>query len=226
MPERFSARFTESFPGLTSEQLVSLDHFETLVLERAMPRGLVGFEAENVGREIARSLLLVPLLVGPGPTIDVGSGAGFPGIPLCIATEWETYLVDSKRRSAMFLELAVREIDLSASVRHGQAELLAVGDLREKGSSVVARALARLSAALELTVPMCGVGGRVVITAGRDTEFTPTPQLLGELGVGPLQSKRLTGPLDLVQHVHIMDKLKTTPNSYPRPPGRARKPSR
>jgi 16S rRNA (guanine527-N7)-methyltransferase len=200
----------------------ALDNFEFLVAEQAITRGLVGFPTEETAREIARSLLLAPLLIAPGPIIDVGSGAGFPGVPLLIATGWPGYLVDSKRRSAAFLELVVRDLGLRATVLSESAEIVGRGELREKATSVVARALAPLPVALELTAPLCKVGGRVLITAPMEGHRDPSAELLSELGLGRPELKRLTGPLDLVQHVHIIDKLQATYSRYPRRPGRAR----
>jgi 16S rRNA (guanine527-N7)-methyltransferase len=217
----FIVRFASAFLSVDSAQLAALERFESMVVEEAIPRGLVGVSPHQAGLEIARSLLLVPMLQGPGPIIDVGSGAGFPGIALSIVTGWPSYLVDSKRRSSTFLERVVRELNLDAVVVNEPAEVLGTGKVREIGTSVTARALAALPAALELTAPLCRVGGRILITAAPVESADPTKELLTELGLGKPRLKRLTGPLDLIQHVHIIDKPKATTSRYPRRPGRA-----
>jgi 16S rRNA (guanine527-N7)-methyltransferase len=219
---RFSDRFGSAFPQLPPSALSALAQFETLVAEHASRRGLVGFAQENIADEIARSLLLAPLLIG-GQVTDVGSGAGFPGVPLCVATTSETYLVDVRRKAVAFLELVVRQLNLTAEVINQPAERAAKGSLRERASSVVARALAPLPQALQLTAPLCRPGGRILITASPSERRVPPKELLSELGLSWVDTKPLYGPLDLVQHVHIIDKLEATSSRYPRRSGRAKR---
>ena len=98
----------------------------------------------------------------PNPKVlDIGSGAGFPGIPLkvfCPSTQID--LIESRGRKAAFLEKVIAHLNLRRiSVYAGRAESLAHGSLRESYDIVVARAVAPLNVLVELTLPFVRQGG-------------------------------------------------------------------
>jgi 16S rRNA (guanine527-N7)-methyltransferase len=96
-------------------------------------------------RHVQDSLRLVPLLdeLPPGPCADVGSGAGFPGVPLAIARPERTWtLIEPRQRRAAFLEEVVRELALEARVVATTAEQCAEDEsLRGRHVLATARAL-------------------------------------------------------------------------------------
>ena len=114
-------------------------------------------------RHIEDSLRVVPLLdeLPPGPCVDIGSGAGFPGIPLAIARpERRWTLVEPRQRRAAFLEEVVRELTLNARVVAKTAELCAVDDeLRERHVLATARAVDEAVAVASLANPLLMPGG-------------------------------------------------------------------
>lgn len=185
--------------------------------------GLVGFAPEQTYTQLVRSLLVAEFVDKEGVCIDVGSGAGLPGLAIAIL-RGSTVLIEPRRRAAGFLERAIRELELDATVEIVSAESAARGKWREVGSTVTARALAPFPVALELCAPLCKVGGRVVITGGPDAVL---PQLskdsLDQLGLGPPDGRALDTPGAVHQVIHIVQKLGSCNSKYPRRPGAARR---
>jgi 16S rRNA (guanine527-N7)-methyltransferase len=114
-------------------------------------------------RHIADSLRLAPLLdvLPPGPCADVGSGAGFPGIPLAIVRPDRPWrLIEPRRRRAAFLEEAVRVLALDCDVVVSSVEeASADAGLARAHALVTARALAPPQRAFELIMPLVTPGG-------------------------------------------------------------------
>ena len=134
-------------------------------------------------RHIDDSLRLLPLLeeLPPGPCIDVGSGAGLPGIPLAIAGDRAWRLLEPRRRRAAFLEEAVRALDLPCEVLALTAqEAAAEKGLASAHPCAVARALAPPTRAFELLGPLVAPGGRAVVFAGRDALLPPKAEMWRE----------------------------------------------
>lgn len=128
--------------------------------------------------------------------IDIGSGAGLPGIPLKIATPaLDVTLVEASRKKASFLKQAVRLLRLPGiRALHTRAELLA-GDPahREAYDLVTARAVARLPAVVTLCTPFLKAGGHLLLPVGpqwpREAETLRRPDLKIE-GVMPTSGDR------------------------------------
>lgn len=132
-------------------------------------------------RHVEDSLRLLPLLdsVPPGPCVDVGSGAGLPGIPLAIAApdrHWR--LLEPRARRAAFLEEVVRELDLDCEVLPITAQE-AASDPRLAGAHALAtaRAVAPPAEALPLLAPLLAPGGVAALFVGADAEIPPESEL-------------------------------------------------
>jgi 16S rRNA (guanine527-N7)-methyltransferase len=126
-------------------------------------------------RHIDDSLRLLPLLdeLPPGPCVDVGSGAGLPGVPLAIADPSRSWrLLEPRRRRAAFLEEVVRELELDAEVVVSTAEQAAI-DIGPVHALAVGRALAEPPAALALLAPLVGESGVAAVFLGRTAEVPP-----------------------------------------------------
>jgi 16S rRNA (guanine527-N7)-methyltransferase len=121
-------------------------------------------------RHIDDSLRIEPLLrdVPPGPVLDVGSGAGFPGIPLAIVAPQRHFrLLEPRTARAAFLEEAVRVLELECEVLLLRAEDAAREPrLRRAHALSVARALAPPTRAFELLAPLTSPGGASVVFLG------------------------------------------------------------
>ncbi|HWF50883.1 MAG TPA: 16S rRNA (guanine(527)-N(7))-methyltransferase RsmG [Solirubrobacteraceae bacterium] len=157
---------------------------------------------------------------------DVGSGAGFPGLPLAIALpEADLALVESNGRRAAFLERAVTETGLAgAQVVKARVEEWADGlgacDL------VVVRALAPLPVVVEYGAPLLALGGTLVAWRGRrDLEAERmAARAASELGLEPAPPRRVAPyPRADNRYLHLMSKVRETPARFPRRPGIALK---
>jgi 16S rRNA (guanine(527)-N(7))-methyltransferase RsmG len=118
-------------------------------------------------RHILDSAQLVPLLPAPeGELIDLGSGAGFPGLVLALTTNWRVALVEADQRKAAFLREAVRATGARATVYAVRAEQVSLPPARV----VTARALAPLPDLLALATPLLAPDGICLFPKGRSAE--------------------------------------------------------
>ena len=119
--------------------------------------------------------------------VDIGSGAGLPGIPIKIAFPGTTgTLVDSTAKKVRFLRSVIETMPLpGVEAHHGRAEELAhLPDLREQFDLVVARAVAPMAVLAELTLPFCRPGGHVAVhkTASAAGEIDDARHAIDTLG--------------------------------------------
>lgn len=162
------------------------------------------------------SLLKVADLKGKR-LIDVGCGAGFPGVPLKIACpEMDLTLLDSLGKRMHWLEEILPTLGVEASYIIGRAEEALEGR-REQYDFATSRAVARLNILLELTAPYVKVGGKVLAMKGAAAE----EELLEAKGAIKKLGLQLEGvhtfPLDGTAHnVMVFRKVSSTPSQYPR----------
>jgi 16S rRNA (guanine527-N7)-methyltransferase len=125
-------------------------------------------EADFVPMHILDSLSALPFLANEpsGEFADLGSGAGYPAIPLALTTGRPVSLVESVRKKAAFLEALCEELRLEATVHPIRAEELAL--VRPGAFAVVtARALSALPSLVELAAPLLRPGGALVCMKGK-----------------------------------------------------------
>lgn len=157
--------------------------------------------------------------------IDVGSGAGFPGIPLKIAyPNLELTLVDSVRKKTAFLEHVSQALDLhDVTVITGRAETLAHNpSLRAQFDLVTSRALAKLPVLAELTLPFCRLNGLTVLHKGPNVsdELISAHDAISKLGGHLCQvADAPIFPLSIPGRFVTIKKKKDTLDLYPRRPG-------
>ncbi len=172
--------------------------------------------ADDVAAHIADALTLLPYV--REPLLDVGSGGGFPALPLAIVAGVRATLVESVAKKARFLEAAVAELGLPVRVVVARAESAAhAADLREQFASATARAVGSLPTVLELTVPFLALGGRALLQrgslgeaerrAGADAALMLGAELKGEV------------ELDGVRRIVLAEKRTPTPGRFPRRTG-------
>ena len=164
-----------------------------------------------------------------GRILDVGSGAGFPGLPLRIAFPGlRVTLLESVGKKSAFLRAVVDLLGLQdVEVLHGRAEELAHRpELREAFDAVLARGIAAMPVLAELTLPFARTGGVVVAQKKGDVaaEVEEAGEAVRLLGGGPLATRwvRLRGLPDERALVSA-PKVAPTPDRYPRRPGVPRK---
>jgi len=157
---------------------------------------------------------------------DLGSGAGFPGIPLAIAVPTaEVSLVESQRRRCEFLE----RICSAADIKNARAIWSRAEDWREGMAAndvVVARALAAQPVVLEYAAPLLRLGGALVDWRGRraPAEETVAERAAAMLGMRWTQVRAVAAFEGANEHhVHVFLKVDETPARFPRRAGLARK---
>lgn len=165
----------------------------------------------------------------PISVIDIGTGGGFPGIPLKIAfPHLKVTLMDSLNKRVDFLKEVIEELGLSdINVIHGRAEDFAKpGQLREQYDLCVSRAVANLSVLSEYCLPYVKVGGKFIsyksekiVEEMKDAEYAI--QLLGGR-IGEQVSFTLPDS-DLFRNLFVVEKCDLTPDKYPRKAGMAGK---
>ena len=157
--------------------------------------------------------------------VDIGAGGGFPGLPLKLALpDTHLLMVESVGKRARFLEHLVDLLSLAGvEVMTGRAEQLAhAPELRESYDLVVSRGVAKMPVMLEYSLPFCAVGGRMVVLNHRsvEQEFAGAANALAVLGgrLGEIYPVEIGGLID-DRVVVAVEKVKTTPDRYPRRPG-------
>lgn len=149
--------------------------------------------------------------------IDVGCGAGFPGVPLAIGCpELDVTLLDSLGKRVHWLEEILPQLGVKATCITARAEE-AVADRRERYDIATSRAVARLNILLELTAPYVKVGGRVIAMKGMAAreELEECGNAIKKLGL-KLEDVR-EFPVDGTNHALIvLRKVAHTPTAYPR----------
>lgn len=159
--------------SIDDRQARAMLHHLDLVLRKNIEFNLTAitdFESA-LSRHIVDSLTAVRMVSAapPGRMADLGSGAGFPGIPIAIACARSVTLVESVKKKAAFLENVLRELELDGDVAARRSEELS---LEQPGAfgCVVTRAVASLPCLVELAAPLLAPGGVLVALKGADIE--------------------------------------------------------
>lgn len=159
--------------------------------------------------------------------IDVGSGAGFPGIPVKIVRpDLQLTLLEAASHRAAFLEIAGKEMGLELEVIHARAEEAAHEEQwRERFDGAMARALAPLASACELTMPFVKPNGRVVLLKGPSvrSELAAGRRTVGKLGGGVMRTLDAALPGGDRRVIIVIEKSAPTPTQYPRRAGLPRR---
>lgn len=151
--------------------------------------------------------------------VDIGSGAGFPAVPLKIyRDDLKITMLDSLNKRITFLNELVGILDLDEICAiHSRAEEAAHTDIRESFDCAVARAVAELSVLVEYTLPFVKVGGRFLAYKGEAEEEIKRAERAIEILGGKLSEvKKFVLPDGSKRSIIIIEKVKKTPKVYPR----------
>jgi len=154
--------------------------------------------------------------------LDIGSGAGFPGLPLKIVRpQWQVVLVEATRKKVAFLQHMIETLQLkNVEVVHARAE--DVGHKQEYRAAfdvVTARAVASLPALLEYTAPFCRVGGQIILLkkGALEDELAQGKRAASELGAILKADVAVTLPgLEDGRRLLVWEQQKLSPKQYPR----------
>ena len=152
--------------------------------------------------------------------IDVGSGAGFPGVPLKIAEESiNITLLEATGKKAGFLAELCEELNVKSEIICARAEEAARGEKREQYDVAVTRALARMNVLCELCLPFVKTGGMLLAykSVGADDELKEADETIKKLGAEAENIYDYTVTDEKIRHRIICVRKKSrTPEEYPR----------
>lgn len=215
--------------ALTEKQLKQFTQYFNLLIETNRNINLTSITEphEVYGKHFYDSLTLssVVLLTKLKSVIDIGSGAGFPGIPLKIAfPHLHVVLIDSLKKRVAFLENVTRHLGLKqVTCVHGRAEDLGhQADFRQQFDLVTARAVAKLNILAEYCLPFAKVNGYFVAMKGSDVqeEIDHAKQAFRHLGQASPTLFHFSLPDQLGErHIIKIQKKRSTPHLYPRRAG-------
>lgn len=157
--------------------------------------------------------------------LDIGTGAGFPGIPIKIAfPNVKVTLLDSLNKRVIFLNEVINELSLEGiSALHGRAEDFAKKkDMREQFDFCVSRAVANLSSLTEFCLPYVKVGGKFISYKSEKAkeELEASANAISILGGGNVKIDEFYLPGTNFKRTFVMiDKISITPTKYPRKAG-------
>ena len=224
--EILAARAAEAGIPLTAEQIGQFSVYHEMLLDWNTRMNLTALTApEDVAvKHIIDSLTAydAALFDGARTLIDVGTGAGLPGIPLAVyAPQLTVTLLDSLNKRVRFLTEVTAAMGLQ-NVRciHARAEEAArTAEHRAAYDIVVSRAVARLPVLLEYTLPFVRVGGTLLALKGRAyaEEQKEARRAADVLGGGCITARPVHLPgLDDVRAILTVTKERQTPAAYPR----------
>ncbi|GCE13056.1 16S rRNA (guanine(527)-N(7))-methyltransferase RsmG [Tengunoibacter tsumagoiensis] len=178
---------------------------------------------EVLQKHFLDSLSLLPALPDAELTlIDIGTGAGFPGLPLKIARpHWQVTLLEATGKKTKFLSHVIEKLHLSEiTVIHGRAEEYAHKEAyRGKYDIVTARAVSALATLLESGAPFCRIGGRLILPKKGDLalELEQGKRTAGQVGARLITDLPVTlqGLAD-GRRILVWEQQKLSPATYPR----------
>lgn len=180
---------------------------------------------EIIIKHFIDSLTVLKDIKGKNTLVDVGTGAGFPGIPLKIMNEEiKITLLDSLNKRINFLNEVIKQLDLkNIETIHSRVEEAGKNKkYRERFDIATARAVANLATLSEYMLPLVKVGGKSICMKGSEVseELQNSKKAISILGgeIENIDNFQLPKS-DMMRNIVIIKKVKNTPNKYPRKPG-------
>lgn len=229
MEDKFEKGLCELGISLSTKQREQFDKYYELLVEWNKVMNLTGiteYDEVNLKHFIdSLSVVRVVDMKSVKRVIDVGTGAGFPGIPLKIAfPDTEILLLDSLNKRVKFLNEVITTLGLeNITAIHGRAEDIAKNkSYREQFDLCVSRAVANLSTLCEYSLPFLWISGSFVSYKGEysENEIKQAEKAVDILGgkISKIDRFKLPGT-DMGRSLIKIDKVKKTPGKYPRKAG-------
>ncbi|MCD8106758.1 MAG: 16S rRNA (guanine(527)-N(7))-methyltransferase RsmG [Oscillospiraceae bacterium] len=219
---RLKAVFSGIDMPLSDTQTESFATYSDMLVEKNEVMNLTAVtDSEGIiMKHFADSCLPLKMVDAPrgAKLIDVGTGAGFPAIPIKIVREdLRITLLDSLNKRVNFLKDVSAALNLGAECIHSRAEDGARGVLRETFDLATARAVARMSVLSEYCLPYVKVGGRFIALKGSDCheEIAQAEPIIAKLGGKIGQVTEYTLPSGDGRTLIVVEKVKNTPREFP-----------
>ena len=225
--QELTKRATQFGIGLTEEQQNQFYNYMELLLEwnKKMNLTAITEQKEILTKHFIDSLSIVQYINLNDRILDIGTGAGFPGIPLKIALPQNSFtLLDSLNKRINFLNVVIQELKLkNINAIHGRAEEFnKINGERESYEIVVSRAVAKLNVLLEYMLPFVKIGGKCICMKSTDIdeELKEAEKAIDILG-GKIEKVDtiILENTDIKRKIVIIEKIKETPKRYPRKAG-------
>lgn len=224
--EELAKRAVQFDVRLSEEQQNQFYQYMKLLLEWNQKMNLTAItEPEEVlTKHFIDSISIAPYMKTTEKVLDIGTGAGFPGIPLKIVLpQNDITLLDSLNKRIHFLEEVIEQLQLEKiEAVHGRAEEFCKGEVREGYDIVVSRAVAKLNVLLEYMLPFVKIGGRCICMKSLDIEeeLEEANKAIEVLGGTIEKVEKITlENTDITRKIVIIKKIKETPKRYPRKAG-------
>ena len=215
---------------LSDKQLDLLLKYKNLVLEWNEKINLTAIkeDEEFINKHLVDSLTICKYIEEGAKMIDIGTGAGFPGIPVKIATNTDITLFDSLNKRLKVLDNIIKVLNLSEiKTLHGRAEeTFKNKEYREKFDIATSRAVASLNILVELMLPAVKIGGICICMKGNNVEeeIEKSKRAIEILGGKIEKIEQIDLPnTEIQRNIVIIRKIKNTPKAYPRKPGTPQK---
>ena len=212
---------------LLEEQIQKFYEYMKLLIEWNMKINLTAITEPKdiIEKHFIDSLTILPYIEDKQKIIDVGTGAGFPGIPINIVeSNIKITLVDSLNKRINFLNEVINKLNLeNIEAIHSRAEDYALKH-REQYDVAVSRAVANMSTLVEYLIPYIKIGGLAICMKGPNIneELEKSKKAIDVLG-GKIEKIENFMLGDNERNIVIIRKIKNTPKEYPRKAGKASK---
>ena len=205
-------------------EIKRFEEYQDLLLEWNEKINLTAITDENdiITKHFVDSLYCLKYIKDGDKIIDVGTGAGFPGIPIKIVShETEITLLDSLNKRIIYLEDVINKLELkNITAIHGRAEEFGIKpEFREKYDIVTARAVANMKVLSEYCIPFLKMGGKFICMKGSEykEELNEASSHIETLGGKVSSIEEVILPDSDIKHtIIIIEKIKSTPKGFPR----------
>lgn len=227
MEQTFKEKLLKKEPNINTKMQQQFEDYMKLLLEWNEKINLTAITNEDdiILKHFVDSLTISKYIDKGRTIVDVGTGAGFPGVPIKIAREdVEVTLVDSLNKRILFLEDVINKLQLQGiKTLHYRAEEFGQNKkYREKFDIATSRAVANLSTLVEYLLPLVKIGGICICMKGSEVEeeLEESKKAIQILG-GEIETvEQFTLPeSDIKRNIIIIRKKSSTPYKYPRKPG-------